>query len=142
MAEVVERPLDSRVAPARILVSHSDDQVGDDLHHPMPTRGVSFVGPLLGDQLSVPTKDGVGSDERSDFGEGAAADGFAADSKTATLIVGQAESLAAELLLEDSILLTEIFDDRILLPGDPAGQGGNEDPPGLKAVEWRLGAAA
>ena len=82
--------------------------------------------------MPVPAQDGVGSDERSDFGEGAAADGFAADSKTATLLVGQAESLAAELLLEDSILRTEIVDDRILLSGDPAGQGGNEDLPRLK----------
>jgi len=34
-------------------------------------------------------------------------------------------------LLENAILFAEIVDDRILLAGDPAGQGGNEDLPGL-----------
>ena len=37
-----------------------------------------------------------------------------------------------ELLPEDSILLAEKFDDRILLAADPAGHGGNEDLPRLK----------
>jgi hypothetical protein len=52
--------------------------------------------------------------------------------ESATLIIGQSESSAAELLLEDSVFLVEILDDRILLTGDPAGQGCNEDLPGLK----------
>jgi len=34
-------------------------------------------------------------------------------------------------LLEDSVLLAEIFDDRILLAADPSSQGGDEDLPGL-----------
>ncbi len=46
--------------------------------------------------------------------------------------VGQSKSLATKLSLEDSVLLAEVFDDRILLTGDPAGQGGNEDLPRLK----------
>jgi hypothetical protein len=37
-----------------------------------------------------------------------------------------------ELLPEDSILLSEILDDSVLLATHPAGQGGNEDLPGLK----------
>ncbi len=132
MAEVVERTLDACVTPAWILASHSDNQVGDDLHYLAPTRRAAFVSPLLGNQLSVPTKDRVGRDERSDFGEGAAADGFAVDSKSATLIIGQSESSATELLLEDSVLFTEILDDRILLASDPSGYGGYEDLPRLK----------
>jgi hypothetical protein len=35
----------------------------------------------------MPTEDGVGSDERSDFGEGASPDGFAPDRKPATLSI-------------------------------------------------------
>jgi hypothetical protein len=90
------------------------------------------VGPLLGDESPVPTKDGVGSDERSDFGEGASPNGFAADRESPTLIVGQPESLAAELLPENSVLLSEIFDDGVLLATDPSGEGGHEDLPGLE----------
>jgi hypothetical protein len=51
----------------------------------------------------VATKDGVGRDERSNFGEGASPDGLAANRKPATLIVGQAESSRPELMLEDSV---------------------------------------
>jgi hypothetical protein len=82
--------------------------------------------------LPVPTKDGVGSDERSNFGEGPSSNGLAADGESASLRVGQSESSATELLLEDSILLSEIFDDRILLAAHPAGQGGDEDLPRLE----------
>ncbi len=90
------------------------------------------MSPLLGDELPMPTQDGVGRDERSNFGEGLSADGLAADSKTATLIIGQPESSVPELLLEDSVLLSEVFDDCVLMAADPAGQGGNEDLPGLE----------
>ena len=80
----------------------------------------------------MPRKDGVGRDKRGDFGEGASADGFTPDGKPATLSIGQAESSGPELLPEDSVLLSEVFDDRILLAADPASQGGNEDLPGLE----------
>jgi hypothetical protein len=49
-----------------------------------------------------------------------------------TLIVGEPESSATELLLEDAILLSEILDDCVLMAADPAGKGGNEDLPGLE----------
>ena len=80
----------------------------------------------------MPTKDGVGSDERSNFGEGPSPNGLAPHGKSSALGVGQPEPSATELLLEDSILLAEIFDDRILLAADPAGQGGDEDLPRLE----------
>ncbi len=90
------------------------------------------MGPLLCNELPVPTKDGVRSDERGDFGKGAAADSLAADSKAATLTISQAEPSSTELLLEDSILLPEVVDDRVLLTRDPSGHGGYEDLPGME----------
>ncbi len=95
-------------------------------------HALALSSPLLGDELSMPTKDGVGSDERSNFGKGASSDGFAADSEPATLIIGQPESSATELLLLDAVLFSEVFDNCILLTADPAGQGGYEDLPRLK----------
>jgi hypothetical protein len=77
----------------------------------------------------MPTEDGVGRDKRGNFGESASANGLASDRKPATLSIGQAESPAAELLPENSVLLPEVFDDCILLAANPAGQGGNEDLP-------------
>ena len=125
MANVLECPLDSRVAPAWVLSRHSDGQFRDDFHDPWSARGSSFVGPLLGNELPVPTKDGVGSDEGSDLGQGSSSNGLPAYGKPATLIVGQPESFPSKLLLQDPILFSEIFDDSILLATDPAGQGGN-----------------
>ncbi len=56
----------------------------------------------------------------------------------AALIVGQPESPSPELLLEDSVLLSEILNDSVLLAAHPAGQGGNEDLPRLKDGGHRL----
>ena len=60
------------------------------------------------------------------------ADGHASHGKSSALSVGQSESSATKLLLEDSVLLSEVFDDCVLLLADPAGQGGNKDLPGMK----------
>jgi hypothetical protein len=80
----------------------------------------------------VPTKDGVGSDERCNLGESPSSDGFTPNSESAALVVGQSAPSSTELLLEDSVLLSKIFDDRILLTGDPTGHGGYEDLPGVE----------
>ena len=79
----------------------------------------------------MPAEDRVGRDQRGNLGKGAPADSLAPDGKTATLVIGQPESPATELLPEDSILLTQILNYRILLAGDPSGQGRNEDLPRL-----------
>ncbi len=49
----------------------------------------------------------------------------------ATLIVGQPESSASELLLQDAVLFSEILDDCVLMAADPAREDGHEDLPGL-----------
>ena len=73
----------------------------------------------------MPTKDGVGSDERRNFGEGPSPDGLAPNRKPATLIIGQPESFAPELLLQDAVLFSEVFDGCVLLATNPAGQSCN-----------------
>ena len=99
MAHIPERSLDSRVAPARVLLRHADDQLGDDLHDPRSAGGMTLVRPLLGNQLPVPSKGGVGSDERRNLGESPSADCFAAHGKPPPLCIGQLGSLASKLLL-------------------------------------------
>ena len=86
----------------------------------------------------MPTKDGVGRDERCDIGEGASSDSLAPHGKSSALSIGQSEFSATELLLENSVLLSEIIDDRILLAADPARKSGEEDLPGLKDGGHRL----
>ena len=89
------------------------------------------MGPLLGNELPVPAEDGVGRDERGDFGEGVPPDRLAADRESATLIVGQSESSTPELLLQDAVLFSEILNDCVLMADDPAGEGRNQDLPRL-----------
>ena len=47
--------------------------------------------------------------------------------KSATLIVGESETSAAELLFEDAVLFDEVGDDLGLLTIDPAGEGSEEE---------------
>lgn len=60
-------------------------------------------------------------------------DRLAAHRKSLTLLVGQSESLAPELLLQGTALLPEIVSDRVLLSRDPSGHGGHEN---LSGVEY------
>ena len=111
MADIQQRTLNSRIPPARILSCHADGEISDE--------------------QTVPSKNGVRSNQRRNFVESTPANSLATNRETAALIVGQSESFLAELLLEDSVLLPEILDDCVLLLADPASQGGDEDLPGL-----------
>ena len=91
MADVLERALDSCVAPARVLSRHSDRQLRDRLHDSGATWGAPFVSPLLRDELPMPTKNSVGSDERSDFAERPPTDGLSPNGKSSALGVGQSK---------------------------------------------------
>jgi hypothetical protein len=53
-------------------------------------------------------------------------------------MIGQSEPSATELLLENTVFLLEVFDDRILLTGDPTGHSRDEDLPGVKDNGHRL----
>ena len=66
--------------------------------------GSTFVRPFLGDELAVPAKDGVGSDERRDLGERPSSDYFAPHGKPSPLRIGQSKSLAPGLLLQHPVL--------------------------------------
>ena len=131
VADVVQRTLDPCVSPARILSRHSDGEFRNDLHYSTSARGSPLVGPLLSNELPVPTQDGVGCDERCNLGESPSPNSFAAHGKPSPLRVGQSKSSSTELLLEDAVLFAEIVDDRILLACDPTGHGGYEDLPRL-----------
>jgi len=63
---------------------------------------------------------------------------FAANRKSASLIVGQSKSSASELLLQDTVLFSVIFDDFILMAADPTGHVGNKDLSRLEYGGHRL----
>ncbi len=90
------------------------------------------MGPVLCNELQVPTEKCVGSDYRCDVSEGATTDGLTSNREPAALIVGESKSSGTELLLENAVLLPEILDDCVLLAANPASQGGNKDLPRLE----------
>jgi hypothetical protein len=53
-------------------------------------------------------------------------------------MIGQSDTSVTELLLENAVFLLEVFDDRILLMGDPTGHTSDEDLPGVKDSGHRL----
>ena len=129
VAEVVQRTFNPRVAPSVVLSPHPDDELGDDLHHSRSAIGATFVRPLIGNELPMPAKYRVGRYERSDVGERPPTEGIAEHGEASTLIVGQSQTFAPQLLLEDAALLSQVVDRSILLASDPAGHRGDEDLP-------------
>ena len=75
----------------------------------------------------VPAQDGVGSDDGGDACENAATENLALRSESAALVIRESESLAAQLLLQDTVLLDEVVDDLRLMTIDPAGERGEEE---------------
>jgi hypothetical protein len=80
----------------------------------------------------MPSEDGVRCHDGSDVREAPASEGLSSHGQSPPLCVGQPESPAAELLLEDSILLPQVLDGGFLLTGEPAGHGGDENLPRLE----------
>ncbi len=74
----------------------------------------------------MPDENRVGCDDGGDLGEQPAAEHLALRGEPAALVVGQPESLAAELLLEHAVLFDEVIDDLGLAAVGPAGEGGEE----------------
>ncbi len=92
------------------------------------------MSPFLCNELPVPPKDGVGCDERGDFGESPSPDGFTPNRQSAALVVGQSEPSSPELLLQDTVFFPKVVDDCVLLTRNPTGHRGHED---LPWVEYR-----
>jgi len=84
------------------------------------------VRPLHRNQLVVPPKDRVWGHDGGDLGEQAATECMALGCESSTLIISEAKSPIAELLLEHSILLNEVGNDLRLVAVGPSCEGGEE----------------
>ena len=122
MAEVLERALDPRVAPARIVGGHPDHQA-PDFHlysgSPKPRRRVR---PLPRDQLAVPSENRVRRDDRRNLRENPSAEALTDDGKTPPFVVTEPHSPAVQLRLQYTVLFPQEFDDIALFPFEPAEQ--------------------
>lgn len=80
----------------------------------------------------MPGKDRVRSDDCSDLFQRHPAESLALGRESTRLSVCEPESLSAELLLEDSILLAQIPNFGLLVLVDPASKDRDEELPWLK----------
>ena len=69
----------------------------------------------------MPSEDRVRADDGGDLAEDSASEKLTLRRQPSSLVVGQPEALAAQLLTEDTILFLQVADDGLLVPIDPTG---------------------
>jgi hypothetical protein len=122
MAEVLERALDPRVAPARIVGRHPDRETAYLHLHAGSPRPRRRARPLSRDQRTVPPENRVRRDDRRDFRENPTAEAITDRGETPTFVVTQPHPPAVQLRLQYAVLCPEEIDDIALLPFKPAEQ--------------------
>ena len=131
MAEVGESALNAIVAPGWVLTGKAENEL-DHFGRRWRTAGLRAafrVVPLLGDKLSVPTEDGVGRENGTDFSKQLAAKNLALDGEAPPLIIAEANPFLAKALPEDLNLRLLKVDDGLLLAIQPAGENGDQELP-------------
>jgi hypothetical protein len=101
--KVRQSPLNSGVAPSRIVHCHANNQLRDLPHDPRPTwPTATTVIPLLRNQTSMPTHERVRRNNRVQFHEGFATDRLRLPSEQRPFRIGESNPLAAEPILSTS----------------------------------------
>src|SRR5215469_6180018 len=83
---------------------------------------------LLGDQLPVPSQQGLRRDNAGDLGKSLPPQCFGLYGQSPALIVIEAHSSATELFAKHPILLAKIFNDLQLAVVHPPGDGDQQKP--------------
>ena len=126
MPEVLQRALNPRVAPRRILRRHPNHQnakmrlVASRAAIPDPIR------PLPRHEFAMPTQNRVRCHECRNLRQYSAAKPPSEFRETPPLTVVEPQGLPCEPCLQDTILLTQEHDDVGLLAMQPATQGSNQ----------------
>jgi hypothetical protein len=76
----------------------------------------------LGDEFAIPAQDRVGCHDGGDRREVTTAENVTLHGEAASLIVGQAQSPRTVHGAEDTVLLEQVFNDRLLMAVDPASE--------------------
>ncbi len=122
VSEIGECALDSVVTPGDILPRHAEYQIGDLLRDVRSTRSLPGIGPLLRNELTVPSKQSIWSNKRFEFIKQPAAKDFGFHGEPYPLFVGKPKPLSFELFLEYTVLFEEIVDHRLLVAVKPTRQ--------------------
>ena len=77
----------------------------------------------------MPAKERVGRNDHGHIAQHSVSEGLSLRGQATSLSVGEAQPFATQLLLEDSVLLSEKVDDGVLVTADPASGCDDEDLP-------------
>ena len=75
----------------------------------------------------VPAQDRAGCHDGGDTRENAATEDLALRGESSALVIGEPKASPTESLLQDAVLLNEVFNDLGLVAIDPAGERGEEE---------------
>src|ERR1017187_4910831 len=127
-SEIVQGTHDALAAPGRIFLEQFDHEFLQRRIDGWSTEGVGpGKGPLLGDQDTEPTEQGIWSDQSGQSPKAAPADELGFASQPDSLGVGEALEFATELFQENAILFLEVIDDSLLVSAHPAGDKHQEE---------------
>ncbi len=87
------------VAPEWVPPGHLQDQFGNDHHDARATRALSTVGPMPGDQATMPAQDRVGRHNIGDLEENPSTQRLAQSGKSSALVVVETRPPALQLFL-------------------------------------------
>jgi hypothetical protein len=126
MIEILQRALDARVAPPRVLGRHPDDEPADLREYARPSETPSRVRPFSGDEVAMPPQNRVGCDERRNLRQHATPQPLGEDGQPSPVVIRQPQTPMAQLRLQDSVFLAQVEDDLVLFTLESAEEGRDE----------------
>ena len=129
MPQVRQGPLDTAIAPGRMLVRHADNELLDLLSDPRAATLMALRASveLLRDQPLVPAQEGVRRGNRRDLFEALTAKRVGERRAVTALGVGQAQPAPAKLGVEHAVFRAERRHNRLLVPLEPPGDHGDQN---------------
>ena len=127
VAEVQESAADPGATPARVFAGQTHDEASELVHQRRPA-GLAPAGaevPFPGDQGAMPRELRLRRGQRREFNERLAAQRLGG--QPALLVPGEAKTPSTESFSEDTVLLAQVIDRRLLLAVHPAGEGEEQD---------------
>jgi hypothetical protein len=105
---VLERTLNARVTPRRIVLGHPHDELPNLDHNTTTAGSLPRIRPLARHQLPVPSQQRVQRDDRREGTQRGAAEPVGAHGESPSVIVSKAQPPSTELAPEKPILFDQI----------------------------------
>jgi hypothetical protein len=133
VAKLSHLAANARVAPAGVVLGHSDDQLAQRLHQLRTADSVLSVGVLRGDQLPMPTQQRVGRHDCRDGGQRRTAENLRLGGEPGPLRIGESQPAFPQLFAQDAVLFAQELDDLGLFAVREAGEQNQQE------AQWQQG---